>query len=96
MRRAAWLIFAIAASASAQGMASRCVKASARPAPSGRAWNSTLTNAAVQAGMKSPTVYGSESGVEYISETSSGGVAVLDYDNAGWPDVFIFSGTRFG
>lgn len=94
--RAVWLIFAISASAAAQGMASRGVKPAARPAPSGRPWNSTLTNIASQAGLKNRTIYGSESGVEYLSETSSGGVAVLDYDNDGWPDVFIVSGTRFG
>ncbi len=96
MTRAVCLIVAISASAAAQGMASRGVKPLARPAPSGRPWNSTLTNIASQAGLKSPTIYGAESGVQYVSETSSGGVAVLDYDNDGWPDIFIVSGTRFG
>ena len=77
-------------------MATRGVKPVARPAPSGRPRNSTVTNVASQAGLKNPTIYGPESGAQYISETSSGGVAVLDYDNDGWPDIFIASGTRFG
>ena len=77
MMRAVWLMVAISASAAGQGMASRGVKPLARPAPSGRPWNSTLTNIASQAGLKNPTIYGPESGVQYISETSSGGVAVL-------------------
>jgi hypothetical protein len=88
------LTFALAAHG--QGMASRGVKPSARGKPSGRPWISKLTNVAAQAGLNAPIVYGAEAGVKYISETTSGGLAFLDYDNDGWPDIFIVGGTRFG
>jgi hypothetical protein len=78
-----------------QGMASRGVKPAERPRASGRPWPSRLVNIAKQAGLTQPTVYGAESNVQYLSETSSGGVALFDYDGDGWLDIFIVGGTRF-
>ena len=99
MRRATALIILIAAAAltaAGQGMASRGVKPAARSAPSGRPWNSTLTNIAKQAGLTAPIIYGVESGAQYITETTAGGVAFLDYDGDGWLDIFVVGGTRLG
>jgi hypothetical protein len=99
MRRATALIILITAApltATGQGMASRGVKPAARSAPSGRPWNSTLTNIAKQAGLTAPIIYGAESGAQYITEITAGGVAFLDYDGDGWLDIFIVGGTRFG
>jgi hypothetical protein len=79
----------------AQGIATRNVKPAVRPKPSGRPWLSRLTNIAREAGLTRPTVYGAESQVQYLAETSSGGIALIDYDNDGWLDIFIVSGTRF-
>jgi hypothetical protein len=78
-----------------QGMASRDVKPAAREKASGRPWPSKLINIAKQAGLTQPTVYGLDSGSQYLAETSSGGVALFDYDGDGWLDLFIVSGTRF-
>ncbi|HEY1338140.1 MAG TPA: VCBS repeat-containing protein, partial [Bryobacteraceae bacterium] len=95
-RRAAWLCPAIAcALAFGQGIATRNVKPAPRGKPSGRPWPSRLVNVAREAGLIHPTVYGAESGVQYLAETSSGGVAVFDYDGDGWPDIFVVSGTQF-
>ncbi len=77
-----------------QGMASRGVKPSARPAASGRPWNSKLVNIAKQAGLTKTIVYGTDDPATYISETTAGGIAFLDYDNDGWLDIFIIGGTR--
>jgi enediyne biosynthesis protein E4 len=81
--------------AAGQGMASREVKPAPREKASGRPWPSRLTNIAKQAGLTQPTIYGAESNVQYLAETSSGGVALFDYDGDGWLDIFIVSGTRF-
>src|SRR5258708_38157840 len=93
------LLFAFALALSAavysQGVASRGVKPAPREKASGRPWPSQLTNIARQAGLTQPTVYGAESKVQHLSETSSGGVALFDYAGAGWLDIFIVSGTRF-
>src|SRR5438552_3297359 len=78
-----------------QGMATRNVKPAVRAKASGRPWPSQLTDIAAQAGLAQPTVYGAESHVQYLSETSSGGLALFDYDGDGWLDIFIVSGTRF-
>lgn len=32
----------------------------------------------------------------YIIETTGGGVAIFDYNNDGWPDIFVTSGTTLG
>jgi len=31
---------------------------------------------------------------KYLIETMTGGVAVFDYDNDGWPDIFLVNGAR--
>jgi hypothetical protein len=89
------LTAALSAAVYGQGMASRGVKPAAREKASGRPWPSQLTNIARQAGLTQTTVYGAESHVQYLAETSSGGVALFDYDGDGWLDIFIVSGTRF-
>lgn len=93
--RFAVLCALVGATAFGQGMASRDVKPVARDKASGRPWTSRLTNIAKQAGLTHTTVYGAESNVQYLSETSSGGVALFDYDGDGWLDAFVVSGTRF-
>ena len=32
---------------------------------------------------------------KYLIETMTGGVAMIDYDNDGWPDLFFVNGARF-
>ena len=95
MRRILAVAVLCSAAAFTQGIATRNVKPSAREKASGRPWPSRLTNIARQAGLTHPTIYGAESQVQYLAETSSGGVALIDYDNDGWLDIFVVSGTRF-
>jgi hypothetical protein len=49
---------------------------------------------AAAAGLRARTVIGSERTKEYILETTGGGGAILDYDNDGWPDIFLVNGAR--
>lgn len=60
----------------------------------GNAFPVTFTDIAVAAGLSSPTIYGGIEQKRYIIETNGCGVAFLDYDNDGWMDVLILSGTR--
>ena len=39
------------------------------------------------------TVFGGKDTKKYIIETTGTGVAILDYDNDGWPDIFLVNGT---
>ncbi len=54
----------------------------------------TFIDIAAQAGLTENTVYGGVETKKYIIETNGCGVALFDYDNDGWIDVFIMSGTR--
>lgn len=47
-----------------------------------------------QAGLAMITVFGGVDTKKYIIETTGAGVAIFDYDNDGWPDIFFVNGTR--
>ena len=48
---------------------------------------------AEKAGLTMNIVYGGVDSKKYIIETTGTGVAIFDYDNDGWPDIFIVNGT---
>ena len=77
-----------------QGVASRGVKAQAKPAASGRPFDAHFTDVARQAGLLAPVIYGTADRKDYILEANGCGCAFVDYDNDGWMDIFILSGTR--
>jgi hypothetical protein len=79
----------------AQGMATRGVKPAPRSKPSGLPFKAKFTDIAGAAGLRAPTVYGGVSKKDYIVETMGCGCAFVDYDNDGWVDIFVLSGTRF-
>src|SRR6187551_2226570 len=82
------------AAALAQGISSRGVRPQPRGKPSGRPFLSRFTDVAAQAGLTKPIVYGGIESKSYIIEVVGCGIAFLDYDNDGWLDVFVLSGTR--
>lgn len=77
-----------------QGISSRGVKAQPRGKPSGKPFLARLTDIAAKAGLTHPVVYGGVDSKSYIIEVVGCGVAFLDYDNDGWLDIFVLSGTR--
>ena len=78
----------------AQGMSRHTAKAMARPAPSGRPFDAYFVDVGFQAGLRAPVIYGGIDSKKYILEATGCGCAFLDYDNDGWMDIFLLSGTR--
>jgi enediyne biosynthesis protein E4 len=50
---------------------------------------------ATQAGLSKTLTYGGERSQDYLLESTGTGVAVIDFDNDGHPDLFFVNGTRF-
>ena len=48
---------------------------------------------AKKAGLNAPNIFGGVDTKKYIIETTGTGVAIFDYDNDGWPDIFVVNGT---
>jgi enediyne biosynthesis protein E4 len=59
-------------------------------------WGVTFTDVAARAGLTRPTVYGGIDRKRFIIETNGCGTAFIDYDNDGWIDALVLSGTRLG
>jgi hypothetical protein len=53
----------------------------------------SFRNTAREAGLTAITVYGGKDTNKYLLETTGCGVAVLDFDNDGWLDVFVVNGS---
>jgi len=52
-----------------------------------------FTDVAQKAGLTVPIVFGGKDTKKYIIETTGTGAAIFDYDNDGWPDIFLVNGT---
>ena len=77
-----------------QGVSTRGVKPQPRGKPSGLPFVARFTDVAKEAGLTQPVVYGGIETKHYIIEVVGCGVAFLDYDNDGWLDLFVLSGSR--
>jgi len=62
-------------------------------APGSRKPVAYFTDEAAKAGLTMKNVFGGVDTKKYIIETTGTGVAIFDYDNDGWPDVFVVNGT---
>ena len=77
-------------------MASRGIKAAPRGKPSGLPFHARFTDVAAQAGLQNAVISGHREKADYVLEAMSCGAAFFDYDNDGWLDILILSGSRFG
>ncbi len=66
----------------------------AKPATPAPAPIATFTDIAEKAGLTAQNVFGGLDTKKYIIETTGTGVAIFDYDNDGWPDIFLVNGTK--
>ncbi len=89
-----WLALLAPALARGQGVATRNVRPRRRAAASGRPFAANFVDVAAEAGLRHPTVYGPLDHKDYIVETVGCGCAFLDYDNDGWMDLLVLSGSR--
>jgi hypothetical protein len=53
----------------------------------------SFTDIGEKAGLTMTNVFGGVETKKYIIETTGTGIAIFDYDNDGWPDIFIVNGT---
>ena len=66
-----------------------------RPKPSAPdAWPVRFIDVAAEPACVTPRVYGGVDRKRFIIETNGAGVALLDYDDDGWLDALVLSGTR--
>src|SRR5262245_5098023 len=77
-----------------QGVSTRNVSPTPRGKPSGLPFDATFTDVAASAGLRHPVIAGEADHKSYIIETVGCGAAFIDYDNDGWLDIFLLSGTR--
>jgi len=64
------------------------------PPQSSNSWDVTFTDVAERAGLTRPSIYGGIDRKRFIIETNGSGTAFVDYDNDGWVDALVLSGTR--
>jgi enediyne biosynthesis protein E4 len=77
------------------GMASRGIKPEPRPKFSGLPFAARFVDIAKDAGLVSPVIFGGLEHNDYILEVKGCGLAFLDYDNDGWLDILLLSGSRW-
>src|SRR5450755_3481528 len=81
---------------SRRGMASRGVKAGPRGKASGLPFHACFTDIGARAGLKAPTICGHPKRADYVIEAMGCGCAFLDFDNDGWLDILVLTGSRSG
>ena len=72
----------------------------AQSTPAGQPQKSRIKPATVhfediaqQVGLRALNVYGNDAHKEFIIETTGNGAVIFDYDNDGWPDVYLPNGS---
>jgi enediyne biosynthesis protein E4 len=76
------------------GLSSAIIHAQeANPASRASSQLAQFIDIAEKAGLSMVNVFGGKDTKKYIIETTGTGVAIFDYNNDGWPDIFLVNGT---
>jgi hypothetical protein len=86
-----WLLASILFAGSSISQTPAPPESPQKAAPSTQIAN--FNDIAEKAGLTAINVFGGVDTKKYIIETTGTGVAIFDYDNDGWPDIFIVNGT---
>ena len=78
-----------------QGVVGHKSSTQPRGKSSGLPFRARFVDVAADAHLAHPTTYGPADHKDYIIETVGCGCAFLDYDNDGWMDILVLSGTSF-
>ena len=78
------------------GQAAAAPEVGAAPSPKGalRPLGYRVEDVIAHSGIEFHHVCGGTVSKKYILETTGSGVAFIDYDNDGWPDIFLVNGAR--
>jgi hypothetical protein len=77
-------------------MTTRGLKPAPRGKPSGIPFNAHFKDVAQSAGLKEISVGGHPDRADYVIEAMGSGAAFFDYDNDGWLDILVLTGSRYG
>src|SRR5579872_1220170 len=59
---------------------------------SAKSYYPRFIDVAKDAGLTSKTVLVADESKDFLLSTTGGGIALFDYDNDGWPDIFVVNG----
>lgn len=89
MNRRWWLKGAATAAA---GYLFRPLPARGFSSPTKPAYFPRYVDVAKEAGLRAKTVVVGHESKDFLLSTTGGGIALFDYDNDGWPDIFVVNG----
>ena len=87
------ILFLAAVSALASWLAAQTAQLTKTTAVRVKPGEVRFEDIASQAGLNALNIYGGDDHKEFIIETTGNGVVVFDYDNDGWPDIFLPNGS---
>ena len=90
VERSTSILFLVAVSAVASWLAAQPAKTASEWVKPGEVH---FEDIASQAGLSALNIYGGDTHKEFIIETTGNGVVIFDYDNDGWPDIFLPNGS---
>jgi len=86
-------LFLAAVSALASWLAAQTTQPTKTATPRVKPGEVHFEDIAQQAGLSALNVYGSDTHKEFIIETTGNGAVIFDYDNDGWPDIYLSNGS---